>query len=94
MLKKLRDIWDVKSEIALAWRIIADEGGLEDIDEINSIGDALEQITVADLLEMYPRGFAVGPMAGLYTIVRPANYNDVTNTGTLIVQRSFNTVGD
>ncbi len=95
MLKKLRDIWDVESEIALAWQIIAQEGGLdEDLEPIETLADALEQITIADMLEMYPHGFAVGPMAGLYAVVRVSGYNEQTDFGTLVVQKLFRQVGD
>jgi hypothetical protein len=91
MIKALRDIWETKSEIAQAWHLIAEQGGLDaELDNpIGTIGDALEQITIADLLEMYPTGFAVGPTAGLYQVLRPSGYNKQTDTGTLIVRKMF-----
>ena len=86
MLKKLRDIWNIPSDSVAVWQLVVKELDAE-LDDINSIGDALEQITVADLLEVYPQGFAVGPMAGLNTIVRPAGHSDITSQGILIVER-------
>jgi hypothetical protein len=91
MRKDLEDIWETESDIARAWQLIAEQGGLTaELDTpISTIGDALEQITVADLLNMYPSGFAVGPTAGLYQVIRPSGYNEKTDTGTLIVRKMF-----
>lgn len=92
MIKKLQDIWDEPSDIADAWQMLAEQGGLDDLEEIDTIGDALEQITVADLLTMYPHGFAVGPAAGLYAVIRISGYNKTTETGTLVVRKLFRNI--
>ena len=96
MIKALKDIWDMKSEIAQAWELLAQETGLdEELSEpVNTLADALEQITIADLLQRFPGGFAVGPMAGLYQILKPADYNQYTGVGTLIVKKLLETVDD
>ena len=89
MLEQLRALWDVKSELSKAWELLAAETDIRGLDEMETLADALEQITVADLLEAFPGGFAIGPMAGLYQVVRPLGYDEKVDSGTLLVRRVF-----
>lgn len=89
LLKKLRDIWDAKTELSMAWEYVIQEADMDGVEPVETLADALEQITVADLLTAYPEGFAVGPMAGLYRVLRPLGYNDKLDTGTLLVRKIF-----
>lgn len=97
LIKALRDIWDVKSEIAAAWVLVAQEinAELEQIGvpaddqldtEAGTLGSLLETITVADLLNIYPRGFAVGSNAGVYEVVGTGDFDHKSGVGTLYVK--------
>lgn len=95
--KTLRDIWEVESEIAAAWALIIQEinAELERLEvpaedrldtEAVTLGAFLETITVADLLNLYPKGFTVGANAGLYEVVGTGDFDHKSGVGTLYIK--------
>lgn len=96
ILKTLLDIWEVESEIAAGWALIAEQintdlaalGAGEDnmLPEVKTIGDAFEHITVADLLNQYSKGFTVGPNGFLYEVIGTGEFNERERVGQLFVR--------
>jgi hypothetical protein len=96
ILQALLDIWDVESEIAAGWALIAENvntdlealGAGEDnmLPEVKTIGDAFEHITVADLLNQYPKGFTVGPTGFLYEVIGTGEFDEKERVGRLFVR--------
>lgn len=93
ILKALRDIWEAKSEIADAWALIAEQintelealGVAELLDPPETLGAAMEQITIADMLNLYPKGFVVGSNAGLYEVIGTGEFDQAERVGTVYV---------
>jgi hypothetical protein len=93
ILQALREIWEVQSEIADAWALIAEQintelealGAADLLDPPETLGAALEQITVADLLNLYSKGFVVGANAGLYEVVGTGEFDQAERVGTIYV---------
>jgi len=87
MIDKLRDMWDKGSELAAAWGILATELEQPLEDKVTTVGDALEQFTIADMLSLYPAGFAVSAKAGLYELTGAGEYDAETGVGQLYARQ-------
>lgn len=87
MLNMLRNQLSASNQLSEAWSALADEIGLSgELEPIDCVVDALEQVTLLDLLKSFSMGFAVGPLGGLYQIMKPGELTE-DGLGTLVVKK-------